>query len=70
MVSTIIVLDPNRKTLKEFATDGKGKFETPLQPGTYYLRVKESMIPAETGPYVIQPGIFLTVEAHYDNGMR
>ncbi|MEK6756502.1 MAG: hypothetical protein AABZ02_10175 [Bacteroidota bacterium] len=69
-VSTIVVLDVNRKHVKEFATDEKGRFKTYLQPGTYFLRVKESLIPAQTGPYVVMPGQILSVEAHYDSGMR
>jgi hypothetical protein len=70
MVCTIIVLDTDRNLVKEFTTDEKGRFKTSLRPGTYYLRVKESRIPAETGPYEVRPGEIVTVRAHYDNGMR
>jgi hypothetical protein len=69
-VSTIVVLDDSRKVVKEFRTDAKGKFQTSLPPGTYYLRVKESLLPAETGPYRVRPGERITVVAHFDNGMR
>jgi len=70
MVCTVIVLDTDRKLVKEFATDEKGRFKTSLQPGTYYLRVRKSRIPAETGPYEVRPGETVAVRAHYDNGMR
>jgi hypothetical protein len=70
IISTIVVLDTNKKLVKEFATDEKGRFKIFLPPGTYYLRVKESMIPAETGPYEVKRGEILLAEAHYDNGMR
>lgn len=69
-VSAIIVLNSDQVTVTEFQTDEKGRFETELPPGTYFLRVKESLVPAETGPYTITPGQFLAVEAHFDNGMR
>jgi hypothetical protein len=70
MVCTVIVLDTDRKLVKEFTSDEKGRFKTSLRPGTYYLRVKESRIPAETGPYEVRPGEIVSVQAHYDNGMR
>jgi hypothetical protein len=70
IISTVLVLDSSHKLLIEVLTDNKGKFSVELQPGTYYLRVKESMIPAETGPYVLSAGELLTVRAHYDSGMR
>lgn len=70
MVCTIIALDTDRKLVKEFTTDEKGRFKISLQPGTYYLRVKESRIAAETGPYEVRPGEIVIVRAHYDNGMR
>jgi hypothetical protein len=70
MVSTIIVLNSNRITVKELPTDETGRFKTQLPPGTYFLRVKESLVPAETGPYTLTAGELLTVEAHFDNGMR
>jgi hypothetical protein len=69
-VSTILVLDSNHKSLVQALTDNKGKFTIGLEPGTYYLRVKESMIPAETGPHHVTAGELLSVRAHYDNGMR
>lgn len=70
IVSTIIVLDSNRRIIFESLSDKKGKFQLMLPSGTYYLRVKESPIPAETGPYFLNEGQTLLVEAHYDNGMR
>jgi len=69
-ISTVLVLDSNHKLIVEALTNDKGKFTIELEPGTYYLRVKESMIPAETGPYIVTTGTLLTVRAHYDNGMR
>jgi hypothetical protein len=69
-ISTVLVLDSNHKQITEIITDDKGRFAVDLQPGTYYLRVKESLIPAETGPYVVTGGALVAVRAHYDNGMR
>jgi hypothetical protein len=69
-ISTVILLDTKRTLLQEILTDNKGKFTVALLPGTYYLRVKESFIPAETGPYILKSGEVLGVEAHFDNGMR
>jgi hypothetical protein len=69
-VNTIQVLDPQRKIVRELTTNDKGRFMISVQPGTYYLKVKESLIPAETGPFVVASGTILTVQAHYDNGMR
>jgi hypothetical protein len=70
IMSTIVVLDVNKKLVKEFATDGRGRFKIILPPGRYFLRVKESMIPAETGAYDVRSGEIMAAEAHYDNGMR
>lgn len=69
-VNTIQVLDTQRKIVREETTSDKGRFMISLQPGTYYLRVKESPIPSETGPYIVRSGEIRVVEAHYDNGMR
>jgi hypothetical protein len=69
-VNTIQVLDAQRRIVLEASTNEKGKFMISLQPGTYYLRVKESPIPAETGPYLVDVAKFISVEAHFDNGMR
>jgi hypothetical protein len=69
-ISTILVLDSNHKFIFEVLTDNQGRFTVELEPGTYYLRVKESLIPAETGPYVVRAGELLSVRAHFDNGMR
>jgi hypothetical protein len=70
MVTTVIVLDAGKIIVKQTSTDAKGTFSIPLSPGTYYLRVKESPIPSDTGPYTILAGERRTAEAHYDNGMR
>ena len=69
-VNTIRVLDAQRRIVLEATTSDKGKFMISLQSGTYYLRVKESPIPAETGPYLVDIGRIISVEAHFDNGMR
>ena len=69
-VNTIRVLDAERRIVLEATTSDKGKFMISLQSGTYYLRVKESPIPAETGPYLVDIGKIISVEAHFDNGMR
>ena len=69
-VNTIQVLDAQRRIVREERTSDKGKFMISLQPATYYLRIKESPNPAETGPYEVTSGRILTVEAHYDTGMR
>jgi len=69
-VNTIRVLDTQRRIVIEATTSDKGRFMIWLQPGTYYLRVKESPIPAETGPYLVNIGKIISVEAHFDNGMR
>lgn len=69
-MSTIVVLGSDKNPVLEYKTDEKGRFAITLQAGTYYLRVKESMIPAETGPYVVKSGEMLSVRADYDSGMR
>ena len=69
-VSTIIVLDTQRKFVLETSSDNKGKFQISLPVGNYYLRVKESPLPVETGPYSLKEGETLSVEAYFDNGMR
>jgi hypothetical protein len=69
-VMTVQVLDAQRSIVREEKTNDKGKFMISLRPATYYLRVRESPLPAETGPYEVVSGRILTVEAHFDNGMR
>lgn len=67
---TIILLDSDKRPLKEFSTNNDGSFQTEAIPGTYYFLVKESPIPSETGPYSLKDSQTLSVQAHYDNGMR
>jgi hypothetical protein len=69
-ISTVLVLTSNHIVIFEVLTDSKGRFSSSLDPGTYYLRVKEMMIPSETGPYTVKSGELLSVRANYDNGMR
>jgi hypothetical protein len=66
----VIVLNADHRSIFDLRTDNKGRFACELTPGTYFLRVKESMIAAETGPYVVKPGDVLSVRAHFDSGMR
>ena len=66
---TIVVLDINRNIVTESATDNKGRFRIILPDGTYYLRVKESPVQTETGPYLLKNGQTLIVEANFENGM-
>ena len=69
-VSTIVVLDDARRSIGEYQTDQKGKFKIAFSQGEYFLRVKESMLPAETGPFQVKQGEIAAAQAHYDNGMR
>lgn len=69
-VNTVLVLNTDRKQVREVTTDNRGTFSISITPGTYHLRVKESPIPAETGPFLCAPGISTVAEAHFDNGMR
>jgi len=69
-VNTIVVLNTERLKVREVTTDNRGMFSFSIAPGAYYLRVKESPIPAETGPYLCTPGASTLAEAHFDNGMR
>jgi hypothetical protein len=69
-VNTVVVLNTEKQSIKEVLTDSFGKFSFSVDPGTYYLRVKESPIPAETGPFLCTAGGTTFAEAHFDNGMR
>jgi len=69
-VSTIVVMNVQKNIVEQKQTSKTGEFMISLPAGTYYLRVKESPLPAETGPFEISSGRILTVQAHYDNGMR
>ena len=69
-VSTIIIMDTKRQPLTEVLTDEKGKFKVLFAPGIYYLQVKESLLPAETGPFEVKQGVIVSTRANYDNGIR
>ena len=69
-VSTIIVLNNGQIVIKEVATDEHGRFSISLLSGIYYLRVKESLLPATTGPFNVTEDHLVSVEAYYDNGIR
>lgn len=69
-VNVVQILNEQRRVVREVATDATGRFHLSLAPNSYYLRVKNSPLPVETGPYVLQAGHVLVVEAHYDNGLR
>ena len=51
-------------------TDAKGHFVIPIAAGHYTLRVKESPVPVQTGPFDVRSGECATAVAYYDNGMR
>ena len=70
MVVTVIVLDSDKNALMEVQTNAKGSFFVSLAAGTYFLSVKESPVPTESGPFTLLPNRRLTVQAYYDNGMR
>lgn len=67
---TVIVQDLRQAINLEYRTDNHGKFQISVPPGTYYLRVKESMLSSVTGPYSIREGEMLEAKAYFDNGMR
>jgi hypothetical protein len=67
---TIIVLDKNRNPILVSLTDDKGKFSISIFDGSFYLRVKESPLPTESGPYDVKEGQITKAEAFYDVGMR
>ncbi len=69
-VMTILVLDSLNATLNEIKTDSLGTFTILLPPGEYFLQVKESLLPAQTGPFVVPEGRIIQVEADYDGGLR
>jgi hypothetical protein len=70
MVVTVMVLDGDKQLQTKVQTDAKGGFFVALAPGTYFLSVKESMVPTESGPFTLLPNQRLMVQAYYDNGMR
>jgi hypothetical protein len=67
---TIIVFDSDKNELMEVQTNADGSFFVALAPGTYFLGVKESPVPTESGPFSLLPHQHLQVKAYYDNGMR
>jgi len=67
---TVVVLNEQKNIIAESPAHRLGMFKIELSPGRYYLRVKESLALAETGPYDLTAGQTLTAEVHYDNGMR
>lgn len=69
-VCTIQTLDTQKNIVAENKSNEQGVFQIIVPPGFYYLRVKKSPIPAETGPYQVKIGVIISVVANYDNGMR
>ncbi|MCX6174081.1 MAG: carboxypeptidase-like regulatory domain-containing protein [Ignavibacteriales bacterium] len=69
-VCTVIAQDITQGISLEVKTDNRGIFRIMAPPGNYYLRVKESYMSSETGPYQLKDGQILEVKAYYDNGMR
>jgi hypothetical protein len=69
-VFTIIVFDKRKNHFKEFSTDDKGKFSFLLPSGTYFVRVKESPRPTDSGPFQIRNGEIDSVAVYYNCGIR
>ncbi len=69
-VSTVIAHDIQQGISLEVKSDGRGQFLIMAPPGNYYLRVKESYLSSETGPYQLKEGETIEVKAYFDNGMR
>ena len=69
-VSTVVVLDSDNHEVLTVKTDARGSFEIPLDAGKYYLRVSESPVPRETGPFMLVEGDISVVAAYYDVGMQ
>jgi len=70
-VSTIRILNNNKNLLSEITTDSTGFFDYAVNPGTYYVSVKESPVQSETGPIVLRhKGDGISIKLYYDNGMR
>jgi hypothetical protein len=69
-VSTIVIMNEEKKVTAEIKTNVKGSFTFQIPAGLYFLKVKESRIPNESGPFTLHKDETLTVEVFYDNGMR
>jgi hypothetical protein len=69
-VCTVIAQDVNQRIIVESETNRHGKFYIILKEGVYYLRVKESNLSSETGPFNVRKGEVLEAKAYFDNGMR
>ena len=69
-VSTVIILDVNQLPIMEARTDDKGRFTLLISQGTYFIRVKESPVHAETGPYSVKVCEVVSVAAHYQCAIR
>jgi hypothetical protein len=69
-VSTIVITDTSDNVVKEIKTDVKGKFKTPLNPGVYYILVKESMVQKKDGPFTVRKKRMTKARVSFDNGVR
>jgi hypothetical protein len=69
-ICTVIIQDVDQNITINVKADSAGKFNTMVQDGNYYLRVKESALSSVTGPYNVHNGETVTVKAYFDNGMR
>ena len=70
-ISTIRLLNNNKDFLEEHLTFSDGSFSYAVNPGTYYVSVKESPVHFETGPITLgRKGDAVNVKVYYDNGMR
>ena len=70
-ISTIRLLNNNKDFLSEISTYSDGSFTCAVNPGTYYVSVKESPVQSEEGPIVLnRKGDGINIKVYYDNGMR
>lgn len=76
-ISTVIVLDANQKPIYESKTDSLGHFNISIEPGVYFLVVKESPIISIpdltqpiTGPFLVTESYADSAYAYFDNGLR
>jgi hypothetical protein len=70
-VNTIIVSDSSKVALQMLATDSLGAFKINLEAGTYFISVKDTLMPQrQNGPFVVEANQITSVKVYHDNGMR
>jgi hypothetical protein len=70
-VRTIVVSDNNKVGIHMLSSDSMGAFKISLQPGTYYLLVKDTTwLQEQNGPIVVEVNQIVSVKAYHDNRMR